>query len=48
MRWSLVLAIFTLVLLAQRPTSADVYPCTEQGVLSAIETGGGPHTFECD
>lgn len=47
MRWSLVFAIFPLFLLAPQPTSADIYPCNEQGVLSAIEIGGGPHSFDC-
>lgn len=25
-----------------------VFACTEQGLLDAIQTGGGPHTFACD
>lgn len=44
MRWPPVFAIFPLVLIAQKPASADIYPCTEQGVLPfaparAIELG---------
>jgi hypothetical protein len=27
--------------------SAGVFPCTQQGILGAIATGGGPHTFTC-
>ena len=26
----------------------SVFPCTELGIRSAIETGGGPYTFACD
>jgi hypothetical protein len=26
----------------------SVFPCTEQGVRTAIATGGGPYTFSCD
>jgi hypothetical protein len=26
----------------------EVFPCHEQGILDAIEKGGGPHTFDCD
>ena len=24
------------------------FPCTEQGILDAIDAGGGPHTFSCE
>ena len=27
---------------------AEQLPCSEQGILDAIATGGGPHTFDCD
>jgi len=26
----------------------DVFPCTAQGIRSAIVQGGGPHTFDCN
>jgi len=26
----------------------DVFPCTAEGIRSAIVQGGGPHTFDCD
>lgn len=26
----------------------SLYPCTEEGILEAIEAGGGPHGFDCD
>ena len=28
--------------------TATAFPCTEQGILDAIATGGGPHTFDCN
>jgi hypothetical protein len=24
------------------------FPCTEQGIVDAVATGGGPHTFDCN
>ena len=29
-------------------TCGTVFPCTEQGILDAIQVGGGPFTFACD
>ena len=33
---------------AQCEPIASVFPCDEQGILDAIEAGGGPHGFNCD
>jgi hypothetical protein len=29
-------------------TTGDVFPCTAEGIRSAIVQGGGPHTFDCN
>ena len=47
MRWLSPSATVLALLLAQQPVRADIFPCTEQGILGAIVQGGGPHTFDC-
>lgn len=32
----------------QNGACGTVFPCTEQGILDAIQLGGGPFTFACD
>jgi len=32
----------------QNGMCGSVFPCTEQGLLDAVEVGGGPFTFACD
>jgi len=43
----LLVAIGCSVTFALSPAKAEQFSCTEQGVLDAIATGGGPHTFNC-
>ena len=45
-----ILAVSATVLAllhAPGAVGAAVFPCTEAGILNAIATGGGPHTFAC-
>jgi hypothetical protein len=44
-----VLAILPILAWALAPAvaRADLFPCTEPGILDAIALGGGPHTFDC-
>ena len=37
-----------VVAVAAASANADVFECSEQGILDAIDAGGGPHTFSCE
>jgi hypothetical protein len=47
MRWVPIFALFFASVFAHEPAQADLFSCSEQGILDAIAQGGGPHTFDC-